>query len=96
MSNAEDINDIIQAMSQEDRNHLQHLFVHLVQVVSDKKLSGFFMHIMPSPDDSPIEAVLVHTIKCDYNEVEEMMCNFLAARNAAVAAATSTDPTRKH
>jgi hypothetical protein len=93
---SDEVSAMILAMSAEKRDHLQHLFVHLVQVVADDKLSGFLFHTLPSPDDSDIEGVLMHTIGCGMEEVEEMMCNFIAARTAAMAAATNTDPTRTH
>jgi hypothetical protein len=86
----------IAALPEEQRAHLQHLFLHLVQVFSNKKLSGFFIHTLPSPEDIEYEPVLMHTVNCDMREVEQMMCNFLAARSAMDAAETSTDPTRTH
>ena len=96
MNSAEDINALIQSLTEDKRAHLQHLFVHMVQVIASDSLTGFFFHTLPSPQDSEIEGVLLHSINCDMDEVEEMMCNFLAARNAAIAAATATDPNQRH
>jgi len=95
--NAEDhMTRMIQGLSEEKRDVLQHIFMHLVHVVANDKLQGFFMHTLPSADDSDIEPVLMHSINCGVEEVEEMMCNFLAARSAMAAAASNTDPTRTH
>ena len=95
--NAEDrLNALIQGLSPEKRECLQHVFVHLVHVIANEKLEGFFIHTLPSPDESEIEPVLMHAINCGVETVEEMMCNFLAARSAQAAAASNTDPTRTH
>lgn len=93
--NAEQINALITSLDETRRANLQHVFVHLVQVIANPALHGFFMHTMPSPEDSEMESILVHGINCDGMDIEELMCNFLAARNAQ-AAADESNPERKH
>lgn len=81
------INERIAAFNQEQREHLQHLFIHLVYIVENPSLKGFLFHTLPSPETSEIEPVLLHTVNVELGEVEEMMCSFLAARNATAPAA---------
>jgi len=95
--NAEDhMTRVIQGLPEEKREVLQHIFMHLVHVIANERLQGFFIHTLPSADDAEIEPVLMHAINCGVETVEEMMCNFMAARAAYAAAASNTDPTRTH
>lgn len=90
------INEKIASLSDEKRGLLQHLFIHMVQVIANDQLQGFFFHTLPSPVESDIEPVLLHSINCEMDEVEEMMCNFIATRTAMAAEATSVDPNQRH
>ncbi len=96
MNIADDINQRVAALSEDQRAQLQHLFLHLVFVIENPRLQGFFIHTLPSPAEADIEPVLGHSINADLNAVEEMLCNFLAVRAAMAADEAGVDPTRSH
>jgi hypothetical protein len=91
---SDEVSARILALTEDQRDHLQHLLVVLIQIIENPKLQGFVMHTLPSPEDSEIEGVLLHTVNCGMEEVEEMMCNLLAARNAAAAASPNNTDQR--
>lgn len=87
------INERIAAFTKDQREQLQHLFIHLVYVLENPGLKGFLFHTLPSAPASEIEPVLLHSINVELDEVEEMMCGFIAAKNAQHPDAT---PARSH
>ena len=82
-TNHDELNKRIAALTDEQREMLQHLFLHLISAFEHPELPALFMQVMPSNPDSNIEGVLVHTMNGGIEHAEQMMCNFLAARAAA-------------